>query len=173
MSTFKKLAAALIVITAFSFTAKAAQAEEKIALVSLQKALNEVNEGKTAKAKLKKDFDAKKKQIDDLKTQLQTMSQDLEKQKMVLSQDAMKAKTQELQTKYMDLQSKASQYEQELKTQESSTAQKILTSLRQIVNTISSQEGYTLVIENSTETVLYSKTATDITDKVIAAYNKK
>lgn len=173
MSISKKFAAIMIAAAAFSFAAKTVHAEEKIALVSLQKALNEVDEGKNAKAKLKKDFDAKKKQIDDMKTQLQTMSQDLDKQKMVLSQDALKSKTQELQTKYMDLQTKASQYEQELKTQESASAQKILGALRQIVNTISSQDGYTLVIENSTETVLFSKNAVDITAKVISAYNKK
>lgn len=173
MSMSKKFALAILFCAAaLSFGAKAAQAEEKIALVSLQRALNEVNEGKSAKARLQKDYDAKKKQLDDIKNQLESMSADLEKQKMVLSQEALKSKQQELQTKYIDWQTKGAQYEKDLKTQESASMQKIIMALRQVVSKISNQEGYTLVIENSTETVLFSKNAVDITDKVIASFNK-
>ena len=149
-----------------------ANAQEKIALVSLQRALNEVNEGKKAKADLQKNYDSKKKQIDTMKTDLEQLSQQLEKEQMVLSKDALKLKTQDLQKKYLDLQNKAASYERELKTAEAESANKILTSLKTLVSKISDQEGFTLVIENSGQTVLFSKSAEDITPKIIAAYNK-
>lgn len=169
---FKKFTAILLALVLTSMLAGQARADDKIALVSLQKALNEVNEGKKAKADLKKDYDTKKKQIDDLKSELEKMSQELEKEQMVLSKDALKLKTQDLQKKYLDLQNKAAIYERELKTAEAESANKILTSLKSLVSKISEHEGYTLVIENSAQTVLFSSKADDITTKLISAYNK-
>lgn len=148
-------------------------AQEKIALVSLQKALNQVNEGKKIKNTLKKEYETKKKKIDAMKLELENLSKDLEKQQMVLSGEALQAKRKNLQEKFIDLQNKAAIFEKELKTKEAQSAQKILNSLRDIVIRISKKQGYTLVIENSTETVLFSKNAEDITSKVIAAYNKR
>lgn len=171
---FKKVTTlVLMTVLCVTLVAKQAHAEEKIALVSLQKALNEVEEGKRAKAKLQKDIDVKKKQIDSLKAEFETMSKQLEKDKTLLSQDAYKTKTQELQTKYLEIQNKASTFERDIRTQELESSQKIILSLRQVVKDISAKDGYTLVIENSAETVLFSKNAEDITTKVIAAFNKK
>ncbi|MBF0105934.1 MAG: OmpH family outer membrane protein [Deltaproteobacteria bacterium] len=148
-------------------------AQEKIALVSLQRALNEVEEGKKIKETLKTEYETKKKKIDAMKLELETLSKDLDKQQMVLSGEALQTKRKVLQEKFIDLQNKAALFEKELKTKESENAQRILTTLRDIVIKISTGEGYTLVIENSTETVLFSKNAQDITPQVIAAYNKK
>ena len=119
------------------------------------------------------EYETKKKKIDDMKLELETMSQDLEKQQMVLSADALNIKRKELQTKFLDLQNKAATFERELKTKEAQSAQKILTMLRTIVQEIANKSAYTLVIENSTETILFSKNAKDITTEVIAAYNAK
>lgn len=160
-----------LLMLVFSVVAHA-QAEDKIALVSLQKALNEVNEGKKAKVDLQKNYETRKKQIDVMKIELEKLSQELEKEQMVLSKDALKLKTQDLQKKYLDLQNKAATYERELKTSEADSANKILTALKSLVGKVSQQEGYTLVIENSAQTVLFSSKAEDITPKIIAAYNK-
>lgn len=149
------------------------RAQEKIALVSLQSALNDVNEGKRTKETLKKDYEGKKKQIDAMKLELDKLSQDLDKQKMVLSEDALQTKRKDLQAKFIELQNKAATFERELKTKEAESAKKILTSLREVVLQISQSGGYSLVIENSSETVLFSKSGEDITPKVIAEYNKK
>lgn len=156
-----------------SFGAKAAAENQKIALVSLQKALNMVDDGKKAQDALHKDYELKKKQLDALKTDLEKMNTDLEGQKAVLSQDAMNTKRKDLQAKFLDLQTKAADYERDLRTKASDTTQKILLALRGIVVEMSKQQNYSLVIENSAETVLYSQDAVDITDQVIAMYNKK
>lgn len=169
---FKRLVFSGVILTLLLGVVAQANAQEKIALVSLQKALNDVNEGKKAKADLQKNYESKKKQIDSLKAELEKLSQDLEKEQMVLSKDALKTKTQDLQKKYLDLQNKAATYERELKTAEAESANKILTSLRSLVNKVSQQQGYTLVIENSAQTVLFATQAQDITPKIIEAYNK-
>ena len=150
-----------------------AQANEKLGFVSMQKALNSVNESKKIKTDLQTEYDTKKKQIDTMKADLEKTNADIEKQKSVLSQDALNQKRQDLQTKFMDLQNKAATYERELTTKESENAKRILLKLREIVLDISKKEGYTLVLENSMDTVLYSQGGTDITESVITAYNNK
>lgn len=164
------LAALVLGMVAFGTVANAA---EKIAMVSLQQALNTVNDGKKAKTNLKKEYDVKKKEIDKMKVELEDLGKKLESQKMVLSPEALNEKRKELQTKFMDLQNKAATFERELKTKEAESAKAILLALRDIVLEISKSEGYTLVIENSSDTVLFSANGEDITAKVIAAYNSK
>lgn len=170
----KKLILSLLLAVVFvGFAVGGVQAQQKIAVVSLQQALNEVDEGKKIKNELRKEYEDKKSEIDAMKKDLEKLSKDLDKQKMVLSAEALDNKKRDLQTKFIDLQNKAVTFERELKTKEAESAKKILTRLRDIVVALAKKEGYTLVIENSMETVLYSSNAEDITPKVIAAYNKK
>lgn len=150
-----------------------ARAEEKVAFVNLQRAINEVEEGKRAKASIQADMDAKKKQLDSMKAGLKKMRDDLEKQKTVLSKEAMEAKAGEIQTKFMELQQKAIQYDQELKQKESASVQKILEALKVQVVALAKQKNYTIVYENSADVILYSAKGSDITGELIQAYNKK
>lgn len=148
-------------------------AQQKVALVSLQSALNQVNQGKRAKATLKADFDSKQKQLESMKGDLKKMRDQLEKQKMVLSENALKTKAGEMQSKFMDLQNKAVQYERELKTKEAESADKILQNLKNVVIEIAKKNSYDIVYENSADVVLYSAQGINITNDVIKAFNKK
>lgn len=168
---FKKILSVSLFVFLICLVSLPSFAEEKIALVSLQRALNEVNEGKQAKTTLKKDYDGKKKQIDSMKTDFDQQAGQLEKERLVLSQDAYKQKTQDLQKKYLDYQNKTATFLNELRTAEADSAQKIIEALRALSKKMAMEQGYTLLIENSADTVLFSKSAEDITDKLIAAYN--
>jgi outer membrane protein len=145
----------------------------KVALVDFQSALNQVDEGVKAKDRLKKDFESKKKEIDKMRSNLESESKKLEKERLVLSQDALKSKAEGLQKQFLELQNKAAQFELDLKKKEQESAEKILLELRKIVDKMANEDQYDLVIENSSQTVLYAKDGEDITPKVISAYNKK
>lgn len=166
-----KLASLLILLAGIVAVRPAIAAEAKIATVSLQRALNEVEEGKRAKAAIQADMDVKKKQLESMKTDLKKMRDDLEKQKAVLAKDALETKANEMQAKFMDLQQKAVQYEEELKKKESESVQKILLSLRTMVQDMSKQGQYTLVFENSSDSILYAQGVPDLTDELIRKYN--
>jgi len=58
-------------LLALALVPAAARAEQKIGYVDLQRALNEVEEGKTAKALLQKDFAEKQKQLDSKKVEFE------------------------------------------------------------------------------------------------------
>ncbi len=168
----KKLVSLMVVVLCGGLLISAhARAEDKIALVSLQRALNEVEEGKRAMAGIQADAAAKKRELDTLKETLKKMRDDVEKQKMVLTQDALQQKSNEIQGKFMELQQKAMQYDQDLKKKEGESVQKILQRLKDVVVGIAKQGGYDMVYENSAETVLYSSKGVDITPSVISAFN--
>lgn len=171
MSKFIKITVVLVGIMG-AMTTSIGFAVEKVAIVDLQKALNEVDEGKKAKAAIQADMDAKKKQLDVMKEEIKKMREDLEKQKAVLAKAALETRANAIQTKFLEFQQKAMQYDQELKQKEVASIQKILDALKLKVVAMAKEKQYTIVYENSADIVLYSSTATDITGDLIQAYNK-
>lgn len=147
--------------------------EVKIGLVDFQKALNEVEEGKSAKARLKSEFEQKQKTLDALQNELKTMKDNLDKQKLVLNQEAMKQKEAEYRDKFVELQKKLGEFRGELQQKEVQYTGNIITSLRKIVQEIGAKDKYTLIFERGQDVLLYSPTATDLTPQVIAAYNSR
>ncbi|MBI2341562.1 MAG: OmpH family outer membrane protein [Deltaproteobacteria bacterium] len=149
----------------------AEQSPYKFGYVDFQKTLNEVEEGKKAKAMLKSEFDEKQKNLDVVQTQLQAMKTDLDKQRLILSADTLKEKEDEFRKKFLDLQQKVASYEQELKNKEAALTSNILVVVHNIVKDIGEKEGYTMILEKSQDIVIYSPTNADLTDRVIKEYN--
>src|SRR4051812_44361216 len=94
----------LALATPFVALEQVARAEQKIAYVDLQRALEETEEGKRAKAKLKSDFEKKQKELDARQEELKKMKADLDKQSNILKPEALQQKQQELQGKLIALQ---------------------------------------------------------------------
>lgn len=148
-------------------------AQEKVGLIDLQKALNDVEEGKSAKARLKSEFDAKQKTLDALQNELKAMKDNLEKQKLVLSQDAMKQKEMEYRDKFVELQKKLSEFRGELQQKEAQYTGNIIIALKQLVGELGARDKYTLIFEKGQDVVLYAPNATDLTPALIQLYNSK
>jgi outer membrane protein len=158
-----------VLIAARSLSAQ----EMKIGLVDFQRALNEVEEGKAAKARLKGEFDEKQKTLDALQNELKAMKDNLEKQKLVLSQDALKQKETEYRDKFIELQKKLADFRGELQQKEAQYTSDIIVALRQIVQEVGAKDKYTLIFERGQDVVLYAPTAADLTPQVITLYNSR
>lgn len=168
----KKLLITAVLLTSV-LAGHSLMAQEKIGLVDLQRALNEVEEGKAAKARLKSEFDAKQKTLDALQNDLKAMKDNLEKQKMVLSQDALKQKEIEYRDKFVELQKKLAEFRGELQQKEAQYTGDIIMALKQLVGEVAAKDKYTLVFEKGQDVVLYAPTASDLTPALIQLYNSK
>ncbi len=153
--------------------AEATASTLKFGLVDLQQALNDIEEGKKAKATLKADFDAKQKKFEIRKNEIEQLRADFEKQRLIASEAALKTKEDDLRQKMGTLQLDLQKAQQDLSTQEMQVTQKLLGELRDIVKSIGAEKGYTAIFEKSQDVLLYSPIATDLTADVIGAYNKK
>jgi outer membrane protein len=153
--------------------ATAARAEPKIGFVDLQRALNEIDEGKSAKAALKRDFEEKQKQLDTKKTEFDKLRQDFEKQAVVMAEQARRDKAAELDRKANDLQQFWGQLQKDLSEREREVTRGIFDKMANIVRDIAEADGFTMVLERTDSGLVYALPALDLTNELIRKYNAK
>jgi outer membrane protein len=159
-------------LLAFALAPALARAEQKIGFVDLQRALNEVDEGKAAKALLKKDFDEKQKQLDGKKTEFDKLQADLEKQAVVMSEAARKEKAAELDRRARELQGLFMQLQKDLSDRERDATKGIYDRMANIVREMAVAEGFTAVLVRGAG-VVYAQTSLDVTNELIRKYNSR
>lgn len=150
-----------------------AEAEIKIGIVDLQKALNESEAGKQAKKNLEEIIKAKQKQIDQKGKEIEKLKEEIDKQSSVLSEKALRQKQDELDRKMRDYKRFVQDAQDEVKRKEAQLTEEILKELRKVIYEIGKEEKFTLILEKVEGVILYTDEAVDITQKVIERYNKK
>ncbi len=161
-----------LVVVLMMVAAPVVAAEVKVAYVDLQKAMVVCDAGKAAKGKMGKrvkEFQATAQKRQD---KLKTLNEELEKKKMMLSADARAEKERDYQQQTKDFQRFIKDAQEELQREEGRLGREILEGLGNVIKELGDKEGYTLVLEKSNGGLLYADESIDVTDEVIAAYNK-
>ena len=167
----KKIFAITIIVLGIS--AFAAQgAEVKIGCVDLNKALNESVRGAEAKKTLNDMVVTKQTVIDKMKGDVEKLEEEIEKQASVLTPEGKKEKEEQRDKLRKDIQRTFGDSQEEIKKKEMELMQGIIKDLRDIVNKIGEEEGYSAIFEISEGNVVYWTKKLDITDKVIKRYNE-
>jgi outer membrane protein len=161
-----------ILLLALALAPAAATAQQKIGVVDLQRALNEVDEGKAAKALLKKDFDEKQKQLDGKKAEFDKLQADFEKQAVVMSDAAKKEKATDLDRRARELQGLFVQLQKDLSERERDATKGIFDRMATIVRDIAQADGFSIVLERGAG-VVYAPSSLDLTDELIRKYNAR
>lgn len=150
-----------------------AAAEKPIGYVDLQKALQTVESGKTAKSSLEKEVQTKKAEIEKQQAALQKDAEAFEKKAAIMNDSAKTAKQAELQRRFMELQKLANESQMELSKRERELTQPIVTDLKGIVEALGKEKSYQFIVEKNEGAVLYAESGSDLTDIVIERYNAK
>jgi len=148
-------------------------AEVKIGIVDLQRALNESAAGKKAKEQFKVEFDRMQGSLKGEKDKLDKMKDDLDKQSAVLKADDRKAKADEFERRQRDLRRKLEDSDAELRKKDQELTGDILKDLAEVIQEIGQRENYTVILENSSSSVLYGAKSIDMTDDVIKAFDSR
>jgi len=149
-----------------------AQGSVKIGYVDFNRALNGVRDGRAAKKRLKDEFKEKQQKLNNMQKDLASLKNDIDKKRLLVSEVDMKRKEEEYRTRFFEMQQMLAAFQREMESRETTLTQQILKKLRNIVNSIGKNEGYSLILEKSQDVVLYAPHGDDITDKVIATYDK-
>lgn len=152
-------------------TAQAAGQDPKIGYVDMARALNDVEDGKQAKARLKVDFDGKQKKLDKMQNDLRDKKEAFDKRVAMMKPEARQEKEAELQRAMMEVQQTYMQLQQELVESEGQLTQTIRKKLQAVIDRVGDKDGYLLIL-NTGDTVLYNKRHMDLTDDLIREYNK-
>lgn len=162
----------LLAVSAGSAVAGAAHAQQtKIAVVDMQRALNETEDGRKAKAQLKKIFEDRQKTLDKQQNDLKAMKDSLEKQRDVLAREVLAKKFEEYQKAFGELQTTYMEFQRELQSKEGELTKGIIERMQRIMRRVGQTEGYTLILERSEGGVVYVPINYDLTDLLIQRYN--
>lgn len=146
-----------------------ARAQMKFAVVDLQRAVMETEEGLRAQATLKKFFDKRQQELDSKQADLQKQREDIEKQSKVVSQQALAKRMEEWQRQMMELQTVFVEYNKELQKKQGELTQPIYGRIVALLRRIATQDGYDSILEK--QAVPYMRSDLDLTDRVIQMYN--
>jgi outer membrane protein len=160
---------ALAVVAGAGALPTTARAQQKIAYVDLQRALNEVEEGKAAKAGLKREFDQKQKLLDERKTEFDKLRGEMEKQSAVMSDEARREKQADLERRGAELQGFFVQLQKELSDREREATRGIFEKMHGLVKEIADAEGVAVVI--ASEALIYAQPSLDLTNELVRKYN--
>lgn len=166
----KYFLAILVVIYPLFFAA--AEISGKVACVDFNRALNEVADGKRAKARLKDEFKEKQQQLDRFQKELVEMRAQLDRDRLIISQEALSQKEEKYRQKFSELQQRLEGFKKEISAKEAELTGDILGRLKSIVKDVGAKEGYALILEKSQEVLLYSPEGSDVTDRVIQMYDR-
>jgi outer membrane protein len=148
-------------------------AEFKAGYVDLQRALLEVDEGRAAKARLKKMVEDKQKELDKEQETLRKEMQTLEKQATAMSEETRIKKQTELQQRALALGQKWEKGQAEMSQRERSELQVIFAKMDPIIAEIAQREGLTMVFEKTDSGLVYAPPAMDLTNELVRLYNTR
>jgi outer membrane protein len=161
------LAAALAAVV--SLLGTTASAQTKMAVVDVQRAVMQSEDGLRAQATLKKVFDSRQQELNKRQTDLQKQKEEIDKQKTVLSQAALQKKVDDWQKEMVELQQTFVEYNKELEKKQKEITDPIFEKVLMIVKRLATTENYDLVVDKNT--VAYVRGDLDLTDKCIQIYN--
>ena len=171
LSRYVLPALAALMLTS-SFVPRKAEAQAvKIAVVDLQRAINETEDGRKSKDKLKKLFESRQQGLDKKQEELKKLKEEIEKQKDVLSRDALEAKVESYQKQIVELQQVYVEYQRELAEKEGELTKTIVERMEKILRRIGQTDGYALILERNEAGVIYVPSNYDLTEIFIQRYN--
>ena len=141
----------------------------KLGFVDLQRALNEVDEGATAKKALKKEFDEKQKTLDAKQNELKALKEELDSRGTMMKPDVKQEKLNDLQKRLLETQQLYFQLQQELSKREGEATAEIFKKMGVILQTLGEEQSFAMIVEKSA--VVYAKPSLDVTNELIRRYN--
>jgi len=155
--------------TALFLLAGIASAEQKVAVVDVQRAVASTEDGLRAQATLKKHFDSRQQELNKKQTDLQRQREEIDKQAKVLPKDALEKRVNEWQKQMMDLQQIFVEYNKELEKKQKELTDPIFEKVMQIIKRLATTDNIDLVVDKAT--VAYVRGDLDLTDRAIQMYN--
>jgi len=161
---------ALAVALFLGLAAPSAIAEPiKFAVVDVQRAVMETEDGLRAQATLKKFFDKRQQELDAKQNELQKQREEIEKQSKVLSQQALQKRMEDWQKQMLELQTVFVEYNKELQKKQGELTQPIYGKIMGLLRRLATQDGYDAILEK--QAVPYMRNDLDLTDRIIQMYN--
>ncbi|MBL4817749.1 MAG: OmpH family outer membrane protein [Deltaproteobacteria bacterium] len=148
-------------------------AELKIAVIELERALNETSDGQKAQKDLKKEFDKTQALLEKKQGELKKAHEKFQSKSAVMNEKARQEEGMKLQGQIAEFQQLSGESQQEFMAKQNETMKGLLDKMTPIVESVAKKEDYDLVLNKTEATVVYAKPGLNITDRVVKDYDKK
>lgn len=146
-----------------------ARAEMKIAFVDVQRALNECDAGKKAKADFRGQIEKLEGRLQKQQNDVQALKDEIEKKGMLMKEDERRNIEDEYQRKLRDFERDYKDSRDDLEKRDNEVTGAIVRDLARIIRDLGERDGYTVVMEKGS--ILWGTPSIDVTDQVIRSYN--
>ena len=160
---------ATLAIMASLLGAGTAHADMRVAVIDVQRAVMQTEDGLRAQANLKKLFDSRQQELNKRQTDLQKQKEDIDKQSRVLSQGALQKKVDDWQKEMVELQQTFVEYNKELEKKQKELTDPIFERVIGAIKRIAGTDSYDLIVDRAT--VAFARSDLDLTDRVIQIAN--
>jgi len=164
--------AVLAAILAAVFAAGTSHAEGiRVAVIDVNKILNESEAGQAAKKKMEARYEEIKKAVDAKQEEAKKLKEEIDKQKVMLGKEKLKEKEDALQAKVNELRQLTQDGEREMQARQGEQTREVLKIVEVHLEAVVKAEKLDLVLERSAGVVHYAESL-DITRRVLDLVNK-
>lgn len=168
------LACAVAATACASFTMTAQPPATKVGVISIQGAIVGTKEGQKASRELEARVQPRQKEFDQRQSELAQLEDQFNKGGNVLSEDKHNQLLRDIDQKKKKLERDVSDAKDDLTTEQQRLLQSLGQRLMALIEKYAKENGYALVLDvsNPNTPVLYASSAIDITQDIIAQYDK-
>jgi outer membrane protein len=166
------LATGLIVLVMMVSSGPLAFAADKIGIVNVREVMMRSDAGKASEDDFKKSVEEKKAVVQKKETELRKMKDNIEKQRSVLTPQAQQEKEMAYQVEFREYERLIKDTQEELQMKDQFLTSKLVPEVVKVIRAIGEREKYTVIFEAFQPGIYYGAKGNDITEKVIAEFNK-
>lgn len=143
----------------------------KIGYVDIQRVIDESTIGLQANAKLRKDFERRAAELKNMEKELEKVRMELDSKGSVMSAERRRQLEEEFRRDRRDFKRADRDNSEEFNIKRKQLLIGILPKIVKAVQTIGKEQGYTLILQNKPDILLYLNDRVDVTSEVIARLN--
>jgi outer membrane protein len=162
----------LLACSALSFLPSFASAQTKIGFINMQRAVLQTAEIQKASAAMEAKYKPRQQALEDAQRDLQNIQQQLQTLAGKLTPQAEADLQAQGQKKQRDMQRMQDDLQADVDAERNEVLSKSMQKMVEVVKKLADEKGLDAVVDVSTNVVVYSKPALDITTDAIAAYDK-
>ncbi|MFC1851107.1 OmpH family outer membrane protein [candidate division CSSED10-310 bacterium] len=162
----------ILFLTLFLINSAAAQAASKMGYVDIQKVIFKSESGKQAINAVKSFQEKRQDEISRAEQELNQLEKDLSKQILALTDAAKSIKEEDIRKKKLRLKRLLEDSEYELAKRKKGAIEEVNKKIVLLIRDIGKNEGYSIILEVTGGNVIYANPALDLTDRIIAEFDK-
>jgi outer membrane protein len=169
----KETAVLMAVLAAVLFIARPVFAEGiKIAVIDVNKILNESNAGKAARKKMEARYAELKKKIEAVNLEARSMKEELDKQKILLGKEKVQEREAALAAKVGELRQLTQQSEKEMQARQEELTRDVLKVVEGQIDKVVGEDKIDLLIDKGSGVVRVAPSL-EVTEKVLSRVNQE